>query len=188
LLLGLEGAAGNADASPTAGEADLASSPAPSRPKRRQRDEPRWPSDLPVLEEVIEPAEVKAEPQDWRCIGAEISDQLDYEPAHFLVRRLIRRKFVHRTQEDATPVIAELPEKLQERGIAAPGLLAQIIVAKYCWPPSPLSAGTDLCHPPSSHLTAANAGHLDGDDRLLAATHLRDHAHHRPRRRLRASR
>ena len=59
--------------------------------------------------------------------------------------RLIRRKYVHRTQLDAVPVIAPLPEKLQERCIAAPGLpfgrlralslskrLAQIIVAKYC--------------------------------------------------------
>ena len=46
--------------------------------------------------------------------------------------RLIRRKFIRRGELDAVPVIAALPEKLQERCIAAPGLLAQIIVAKYC--------------------------------------------------------
>jgi transposase len=132
LLLGMEDEAGKAEASVApAAEAVPASSRVPSRREQR-RDQPRWPSDLEVLEEVIEPEEVKAEPQAWRCIGAEVSDQLDYEPARFLVRRQIRRKFVHRTEEDATPVIAELPPKLQERCLAAPGLLAQIIVSKYC--------------------------------------------------------
>ena len=59
--------------------------------------------------------------------------------------RLIRRKYIRRGALDAVPVIAPLPEKLQERCIAAPGLpfgglralslskrLAQVIVAKYC--------------------------------------------------------
>ena len=49
-----------------------------------------------------------------------------------MCRRLIRRKFIYRGELDAVPVIAPLPEKLQDRCIAAPGLLAQIIVAKYC--------------------------------------------------------
>ena len=85
-----------------------------------------------MVEEVIEPAEVKAAPQAWRCIGAEVSEQLDCEPARFVRLRLIRRKYVQRGALDAVPVLAPLPEKLQERCIAAPGLLAQIIVAKYC--------------------------------------------------------
>jgi len=33
---------------------------------------------------------------------------------------------------DPALVIAPLPESLQERGIAAPGLLAQILVGNYC--------------------------------------------------------
>ena len=65
-------------------------------------------------------------------IGAEVSEQLDYEPARFLRRRLVRRKYVHRTDRDVAPVIAPLPEVLLERCIAAPGLLAAIIVGKYC--------------------------------------------------------
>jgi len=100
--------------------------------RRRPKSEPRWPADLEVLEEVIEPPEVRLAPQAWRCIGEEVSEQLDYEPARFLRRRLIRRKYVHRQELDAPPVIAPLPEKLQERCLAAPGLLAQIIVGKYC--------------------------------------------------------
>ncbi|MCI0350201.1 MAG: IS66 family transposase [Acidobacteriales bacterium] len=93
---------------------------------------PRLPDNLPVIEEVIDPEPVKAAPESWRCIGQEVSEQLDYEPAHFLRRRTVRRKYVHRQDTDRAPVIAPLPERLQERGLAAPGLLAQVIVSKYC--------------------------------------------------------
>jgi transposase len=85
----------------------------------------RWPHDLPVLEEILEPEEVKARPEAFRCIGQEISETLDYEPARFLRRRLIRRKYVERDEAEEPPVIAPLPERLQQRCVAAPGLLAQ---------------------------------------------------------------
>jgi transposase len=75
---------------------------------------------------------VQACPAAWRCIGEEVSEQLDYEPARFLRRRLVRRKYVRRGEVDAVPVIAPLPGSLQERCLAAPGLLAQILAAKYC--------------------------------------------------------
>ena len=58
---------------------------------------PRLPEHLPVVEEVIEPEPVKQQPEQWRCIGQEVSEQLDYEPARFLRRRIIRKKYVHRT-------------------------------------------------------------------------------------------
>ncbi|MGI8604872.1 MAG: IS66 family transposase [Verrucomicrobiales bacterium] len=106
----------------------------PKKQRVRENGErtPRLPEHLPVVEEVIDPVAVQAAPEEWRCIGQEISEQLDYEPAHFLRRRLIRRKYVSRAEKEAPPVIAPLPEVLQERAMAAPGLLAQIIVAKYC--------------------------------------------------------
>ena len=100
--------------------------------RSRKDRTPRLPDNLPVVEEVIEPELVKAAPQNWRCIGEEVSEQLDYEPARFLRRRVIRRKYVHRIDLDQSPVIAPLPECLQERGLAAPGLLAHILVGKYC--------------------------------------------------------
>jgi transposase len=93
---------------------------------------PRLPDHLPVIEEVIEPEPVKSAPEKWRCIGQEVSEQLDYEPARFLRRRTIRKKYVSRVDLDLAPVIAPLPEGLQERGLAAPGLLAQVLVSKYC--------------------------------------------------------
>jgi len=105
---------------------------APRAIQRRSPRPPRLPDNLPVVEEVIDPEPVKAQPESWRCIGQEVSEQPDYEPGRFLKRRTVRRKYVHRTQVDSVPVIAPLPACLQERGLAAPGLLAHILVSKYC--------------------------------------------------------
>jgi transposase len=110
--------------------------PAPTVVKERQPVRkpraPRLPEHLPVIEEVIEPEPVKQKPEDWRCIGQEVSEQLDYEPARFLCRRTIRKKYVHRTEVDAVPVMAPLPERLLDRSLPAAGLLAHILVSKYC--------------------------------------------------------
>jgi transposase len=115
-------------------EAELAEPPRPnkassSKPRDRK---PRLPEHLPVVEEVIEPEPFKAAPQEWRRIGEEVSERLDYEPAKFLRRRTVRPKYVKRHEIDAVPVIAPLPNSLLERSVVTPGLLAQIIVSKYC--------------------------------------------------------
>lgn len=99
-----------------------------SRKERAQR----LPENLPVEEEVLDPELVKAQPEQWRLIGQEISEQLDYEPGRFLRRRVIRRKYVHKTNPDCAPLIAPLPERLLDRSLPAPGLLAHIVVGKYC--------------------------------------------------------
>lgn len=101
--------------------------------KARPLRQPRIPDHLPAVIEVIEPDEVKAAPEQWRYIGDEISEQLDYEPGHFFKRQLIRRKYVERSVLDPRFAIAPLPPVLQERCIAAPGLLAQIIVDKFAY-------------------------------------------------------
>ena len=101
-------------------------------PLPRRERAPRLPENLPVVEEVIDPEPVKEQPEQWRCIGQEVSEQLDYEPARFLRRRTVRRKYVHRTRREEAPLIASLPERLLDRSLPAPGLLAQILVAKYC--------------------------------------------------------
>jgi transposase len=125
-LLQAENAPGKAQASSALEEAD------PQRSRHRPSPrEKHLPENLPVIEEVIDPEEVKEAPQQWRCIGSEVSEQLDYEPARFLKRRLVRRKYVSRHNPEDAPVIAALPPRLQERSIPAAGLLAQIIVSKY---------------------------------------------------------
>jgi transposase len=107
-------------------------SQAPRTPRPRQPKAPRLPDNLPVVEEVIDPQPVKAQPEKWRQIGQEVTEQLDYEPGRFLKRRTVRRTYVHRTEPDSAPVTAPLPPCLQERGVAAPGLLAHVLVSKYC--------------------------------------------------------
>lgn len=101
-------------------------------PPSCRRKSPRIPEDLPLIEEVIEPEPVKAAPEAWRRIGEEVSERLDYEPARFLRRRTVRPKYVKRGEVDTVPVVAPLPPAILERSIVGPGMLAQVIVAKYC--------------------------------------------------------
>lgn len=101
-----------------------ASTPSPSR-------KPRIPKHLPVVEEVLDPDEVKQNPEAYRKISEEVSEQIDYEPGRFFCRRLIRPVYVQKNTLDAVPFNANLPEKLIERGLLAPGLLAHVLVSKY---------------------------------------------------------
>lgn len=105
--------------------------PKENRPKQVGRGRVNWPANLPVVEEVVDPREVERSPAAYRLIGAEVSEQLDYEPGRFFRRRVVRRKYVEKGQVEAVPVIAPMAPVLQERGMAAPGLLAAIIVGKY---------------------------------------------------------
>jgi len=136
LLQGEDAAAKKAPASgsdATGLEAELAKGDKQLKAKTaRGERKPRLPDDLPVSEElIIDPEAVKAEPQAYRQMGEEITEQLDYTPAQFSKRRIIRRKYVKRAELHQAPIIAQL-DTLAERSLAAPGLLAHIIVSKYC--------------------------------------------------------
>jgi transposase len=120
------------EAPPVAEPLPAPPSQTPPAPRPRPPKAPRLPDNLPVVEEVIDPEPVKAQPENWRQIGQEVTEQLDYEPGRFLKRRTVRRTYVHRTNQDSAPVTAPLPPCLQERGLAAPGLLAHVLVSKYC--------------------------------------------------------
>ncbi len=106
--------------------------PQPQVQTVRKPKAPRLPENLPVVEEIIDPEPVKAAPEQFRQIGEEVREQLDYEPARYFRRRLVRRTYVSRTEPELAPVTAPLPPTLQERCIATPALLAHVLVAKYC--------------------------------------------------------
>lgn len=136
LLLGGEESAKKAQASDgamAALEAEIAAeSKAEKKRKTRAEREPRIPEHLPVSERlIIDPEEVKAAPEAYRHITDEVTEQLDFQPAHYSKRLIIRRKYVKRDEPHKAPIIAEMPV-LMDRCKAGPGLLAQIIVAKYC--------------------------------------------------------
>jgi transposase len=65
-----------------------------------------------------------------RLIGKDVSEQLEYVPSHFKVIRHIRPKLAC-TQCDAI-FQAAAPTRPIARGVAGPGLLAHVMVAKYC--------------------------------------------------------
>jgi transposase len=103
----------------------------PKKSRRNRERKPRFPEDLPIKRTILVPDAVKASPEKWRRIGEEVSQQYDYEPGQFWSVLTIRPKYVRTDDKEAPPVIAPLPPKLIDRGIAAPGLLAQIIISKY---------------------------------------------------------
>ncbi len=94
------------------------------RPKTRA---PRIPDHLPVQREEVIPAEVQLEPAAFRRIGEEVREQLGFKPAEFFRVQLVRPKYVRIDNPVAKPVIAPLPPSLQERCIATPGLIADVI-------------------------------------------------------------
>lgn len=100
---------------------------APRKPRK-----PRIPDHVPVEStEVIKPQEVLDHPDQWRCIGEEISSYLDFEPGHFFQRQVIRPKYVCINDPERAPIIAPLPNRWIDRCIAAPGLQAHITIGKF---------------------------------------------------------
>lgn len=80
------------------GERKLSTRRAPQAPAPRKPKAARLPESLPVVEEVIDPEVVKAAPEQFRQIGQEVSEQLDFEPARYFRRRTVRRTYVSRTE------------------------------------------------------------------------------------------
>jgi len=102
-----------------------------SAPHSRKKREPRTPDNLRIVEERIVPEPVKSNPDAWRLIGEERTELLDYQPAEFFKRHIVREKYVRKDHPFAAPIIARL-DTMQERCIAAPGLVAAVVVGKFC--------------------------------------------------------
>ena len=101
----------------------------------------RLPADLP-RETVVHDLEEDQKPCPCcgglrHVIGKETSEQLDYVPAKLTVIQHVRLKYVCRTcEQSASPQgpqieVASKPLMPVEKGMAAPGLLAYLIVGKY---------------------------------------------------------
>jgi transposase len=90
------------------------------------------PKHLPRVECVLEPTE---NTEGLVCIGKEITEELEYTPGKFFVNQYIRPKYVKKDNESNNNnnkiIIAELPTRPIDKGIAGPGLLASILIEKY---------------------------------------------------------
>ena len=84
------------------------------------------PASLPREEEIIEP---KVDVTGWKQIGKEITEELERIPGKLFVRKYLRPKYVNPLTGEI--VIGELPVRPIDKGIAGPGLLAQIVIDKY---------------------------------------------------------
>lgn len=91
----------------------------------------RVPDNLEVVREVIQPEIVQAEPGQWKEISQEVSRLLDYQPGKFFWQETIRPKYVRLDQKQLPPVIAPAPLRVADGMMAAPGLLAHLLVSKY---------------------------------------------------------
>jgi transposase len=103
------------------------STPAAVKPTRRA-----LPDHLPRQTRRHEPKETVC-PQcqgELRKLGEDVSEMLEYVPASFVVIRHVRTK-LSCTKCDCI-VQAEAPSRPIERGVAGPGLLAHVLVSKYC--------------------------------------------------------
>ncbi len=98
------------------------------RRKARSKHKGRMPlpGHLPVEEIKIYP---EGDITDMVCIGKEVTDELEYEPAKYYIKRYIRYKYAPKNKEGVA--IGELPDRVIEKGIPGAGLLASILVDKY---------------------------------------------------------
>ncbi|MDX1580671.1 MAG: IS66 family transposase, partial [Alphaproteobacteria bacterium] len=84
------------------------------------------PAHLPRKEILIEPEE---DVSGLKKIGEEVTEELEYEPAQLYVNRYVRPKYAKANDEGV--LIANLPSRPIEKGIAGPGLLSHILISKY---------------------------------------------------------
>jgi transposase len=102
-----------------------------SSPERKTSKRRALPAHLPAREVVHEPGcTCPACGGEMRKVGEDVTDILDYIPGHFEIVRHIRPAFSCRRCE--TMVQEQMPSLPIERGLPGAGLLAHILVGKYC--------------------------------------------------------
>ena len=104
---------------------------APAETTRRKPARRPLPQSLP--RDVVEHAAPCACPKcggALRALGEDVTEVLDYVPGSFRVIRHVRPKLSCRSCESIAQ--APVPSLPIERGLAAPGLLSHVLVAKYC--------------------------------------------------------
>lgn len=110
--------------------------PAPARRRKRRRGGRLIPDNLPHEEVTYELAEDERRcPHDGKpmsFIRFETSKQLEYEPSKMKV--IVHKRAVYACadkHDDAKPAMAPKPPQPIEKGLAGPGLLAQVVLSKF---------------------------------------------------------
>ena len=108
-------------------------SAAPPEPDEKQQPKRKpLPDHLPRIDDVIPVPETcckECGSTELRPLSESVTEELDYIPARFVVRRIVRPKLSCRTCE--TIHQAPMPSRPIERGRPTAGLLAHVLVSKY---------------------------------------------------------
>ncbi len=86
------------------------------------------PSHLPRQVIVIEP---EGDLTRLKKIGEEVTETLDYRPARLVVLRRVRPKYVDPRDDARGVLVAALPARPIDKGLAEPGLLSHVVIEKY---------------------------------------------------------
>jgi transposase len=97
--------------------------PGKSHPVRRVLSEDK----LETKEVVLEPEEVKAQPEGWKQISEERTEQLEWVPPRIIKNVIVRPRYV----KEERFAIALLPPQPIEQSMATASLLAHILVDKF---------------------------------------------------------
>jgi transposase len=97
-----------------------------TRPKYTPHGRNPLPEHLPRKQIVIEP---DCDTSAMKRIGEEVTEELDYKPGTLYVNRYVRPKYAAADGEGV--VMAPLPIRPIDKGIAGSGLLAHLIISKY---------------------------------------------------------
>jgi len=108
---------------------------APAPKPRKGHGRKPLPKELPrkrIVHDV--PAEQKVCPEcgaDKKCIGEDVSEQLEYIPASVVVLEHVRLKYACPCCQEHVAV-ADKPAQVLEKGLAGPGMVAHVLTSKYC--------------------------------------------------------
>ena len=110
-------------------------SPAQSQKRRKHPGRQELPADLPRVERVIacapEQCTCSACGQPTAVIGYDVSEQLDVEPAKYLVVVTKREKRACKHCEESGVTAAPVPARIIDKGLVSDRVVIDTVVAKY---------------------------------------------------------
>ena len=119
-----------ARAAETAPDDTSAEVPAPDKAKQHPKRQP-LPGHLPRNETILVPGDAcRVCGGRLKPLGEDITEELEYVPGRFIVNRIVRPRMACSCCENIQQ--ASLPSRPIERGRPGPGLLAHVLVSKYC--------------------------------------------------------
>lgn len=101
------------------------------QPTKRKHSRKPLPDHLDRVDEVLSPGEACSDcGGNLRQLGEDVTEELEYIPGRFVVRRIVRPRMACSCCEAFSQ--APLPSRPIERGRPGPGLLAHVLTSKYC--------------------------------------------------------